>query len=132
MLSSDDLNHFRTALMLLRARIQGDVEQLEEDVFSAADGGDHGSTNHMAEMGTDAWEMDFSMHIIENDQEVLSEIAAALNRIEEGVFGLCESCVESGVAGRKACIPKSRLNTIPYARNCIDCERKREQERSSR
>ena len=131
MLNREDLKHFRTVLLLLQARIKGDVEQLEEDAFSTVEGGDHGSSNHMAEMGTDAWVIDFSMRIVENDQEVLSEIASALNRIEAGVFGLCEMCLESGVAGKKSCIPKSRLKTIPYARNCVECERKREQESST-
>lgn len=130
MLKPEDLIQFRDFLLKLRSRIQGDVEQLEEDAFSGADGGNHGSSNHMAEMGTDAWVIDFSMRIVESDQEVLSEIAAALNRIEEGVFGLCEMCLEAGVPEKKAWIPKSRLKAIPYARNCVDCERKREQENS--
>ncbi len=128
MLTPEDTKRFRKTLLLLSARIRGDVEQLEEEVFSAKQGGDHGSSNHLAEMGTDAWEMDFSMRIVENDQELLSEIAAALERIEAGTFGQCEMCLESGVAAKKASIPKSRLNTIPYARNCINCERQREQE----
>lgn len=128
MLKTEDFEHYRTVLLMLQARLRGDVEQLEEDAFSAAEGGDHGSSNHMAEMGTDAWEIDVSMRFVESDQEVLSEIAEALNRIEAGVFGLCESCVEAGLTGRKASIPKSRLNTIPYARNCVECERRREQE----
>jgi len=130
MLTSEETEQFRKTLVMLRSRIQDDVDQLEEEAFSAADGGDHGSSNHMAEMGTDAWEVDFSLRIVENDQEVLSEIAEALNRIENGTFGQCAMCLESGVAGKKACIPKSRLKTIPYARNCIDCEREREQESS--
>jgi DnaK suppressor protein len=131
MLKSEDLTQFRKFLLMLQARIKGDVEQLEEDAFSAAEGGDHGSSNHMAEMATDAWVIDFSMRIVESDQEVLSEIASALNRIEAGVFGLCEMCLENGVVGRKASIPKSRLKAIPYARNCVECERRREQESSS-
>jgi len=130
MLTPEEIQRFRTVLLVLRARIQGDVEQLEEEVFSAKQSGDHGSSNHIAEMGSDAWEMDFSMRIVENDQEILFEIARALNRIEDQTFGQCEMCLESGVAARKASIPKSRLNTIPYARNCIDCERRREQESS--
>jgi len=131
MLKLEELKQFRDVLLMLQARIQDDVEQLEEDAFSAVEGGDHGSSNHMAEMGTDAWEIAFSMRIMENDQDVLSEIVSALNRIDNGTFGLCEMCTESGVAVSRACIPKSRLKTIPYARNCIDCERKREQESSS-
>ncbi len=131
MLKPEESQQFRAALIMLQSRIKGDVEQLEQDTFSTAEGGDHGSSNHIAEMGSDAWEVDFSMRIVGNDQEVLSEIAAALSRIEAGVFGLCEMCVETGLAGRKARIPKSRLKTIPYARNCIECERRREQENSS-
>jgi DnaK suppressor protein len=131
MLKPEDLKQFRSVLIMLQARIQGDVEQLEEDAFSAAGGGDHGSSNHIAEMGTDEWQRHFSMRIVENDQELLSEIVAALNRIDNGTYGVCERCAESGVAAARATIPKSRLNTIPYARNCIHCERKREQESSS-
>jgi DnaK suppressor protein len=130
MLTAVETQRFRKVLVLLGARVRGDVEQLEEEVFSAKQSGDHGSSNHLAEMGTDAWEMDFSMRIVENDQELLSEIAAALNRIEARTYGQCEMCLESGVPARKANIPKSRLNTIPYARNCIECERQREQESS--
>ena len=128
MLKPEDFTHYRTVLLQLQSRIRGDVEQLEEDAFSGGGAGDHGSSNHMAEMGTDAWETDASLRFVENDQEVLSEIAAALNRIEDGTYGMCESCQESGLAGKKASIPKSRLNAIPYARNCISCERMREQD----
>lgn len=42
--------------------------------------------------------MDFSMRIVENDQELLSEIIAALDHIDNGTFGVCESCLESGFA----------------------------------
>ena len=82
-------------------------------------------------MGTNAWEIDVSMRFVENDEEVLSEIAEAINRIDNETFGVCQMCKESGVAGRKANIPKSRLKAIPQAHNCIDCERRREQESSS-
>ena len=128
MLNSEEVEQFRQVLLLLKARIQGDVEQLEEEAFSAVAGGDHGSSNHMAEMGTDAWELDFSLRIVENDQDVLSEIAEALDRIEAGTFGLCESCQENGVPVSRSSILKSRLRTIPYARNCVECERQREKE----
>ena len=111
--------------------MKGDVEQLEEDAFSSAEDGDYGSSNHLAEMGTDAWGIDVSMRFVESDQEVLSVIGEAINRIDNGTFGVCQMCAESGVAGRKANIPKSRLKVIPHARSCIDCTRRREQESSS-
>jgi len=130
-LKPEEVNQFRSLLLLLQSRIRSDVEQLEKDAFSRPGGGDHSSSKHMTEMGTDTWELAFSLRIVENDQDVLSEIAAALNRIDEGTFGLCESSRESGVADSRAAIGKSRLRTLPYARNCVDCERKREQESSS-
>ncbi len=127
MLTPEELQRFRQTLLMLQARIQGDVEQVEEEAFSTSEGSDHGSPNHLAELGSDAWEVDFSMRIVENDEMLLTEIAEAINRIDSGTFGLCQMCLESGVEEKKAAIPKSRLKAIPYARNCIDCERRREQ-----
>lgn len=127
MLKQAELEHFRTVLRSIQARLRGDVRQIKEEAFSGK-GGDHGSTNHMAEMGTDAWEFDFSLRMVENDEEFLKEISTALGKIDEGTFGLCEMCLENGNSPTKSRIPKGRLNAIPYARNCVSCERIRENE----
>ena len=126
MLKAEELQEFRSMLRFLRSRIKGDVEQLEQDAFSASESGGHGSSNHMAEMGTDAWDLDFSLRIVETDQSVLTEIDAALARIEDGTFALCQACIEAGIPPAKAGIPKTRLRAIPYARNCVKCEREKE------
>ena len=119
-----DLDEFKAALLQIRSRIRGDVQQLTS---SALDGGhDSKSPTHMAELGTDTFEQDFSLGVMERDQGVLDEIDAALKRIEKGTFGLCESCLEQGKPPSRAAIPKARLNAVPYARNCVDCTRKRE------
>ena len=124
---AEELEQFRRALRMIQARVRGDVEQMEEEAL-AGQSGDHGSTNHMAEMGSDAWSQDFSLSMVEKDGEFLKEIGAALQRIDKGTFGLCEMCLEAGISATKAKIPKARLKAIPYARNCVDCERKREDE----
>ncbi|MCA9051979.1 MAG: hypothetical protein KDA89_24745, partial [Planctomycetaceae bacterium] len=124
MLNAEELDYFRKLLTGIQARIRGDVRLLKEEAFSAHD---HASSNHMADMGSDEWDVDFSLRIVENDEEALAEIVRALNKIEAGTFGLCELCLESGVPEAKARIPKARLNAIPYARNCVNCERKREE-----
>ncbi|MEO1979848.1 MAG: TraR/DksA C4-type zinc finger protein [Fuerstiella sp.] len=111
---------------MIQARLRGDVEQIEEEAFSGRSGGDHGSSNHMAEMGSDAWDLDFSLRIVENDQDSMKEISTALHKIDGGTFGLCEMCLEAEIPESKAWIPKARLRAIPYARNCVACERKRE------
>jgi DnaK suppressor protein len=119
-----DLDEFKTALLQVRSRIRGDVQQLTSN---ALDGGhDSKSPTHMAELGTDTFEQDFSLGVMERDQGVLEEIDAALKRIEKGTFGLCEGCIEQGKPPSRAAIPKARLNAVPYARNCVECTRKRE------
>lgn len=126
-MKTEDLNEYRTMLRLLQARLRGDVEQLQEEALSGSNSGnEQRSSNHMAEMGSDAWDLDFSLHLVENDQEVMKEISAALKRLDEGTFGVCEGCVEKGVSEARARIPKARLHAIPYARNCVDCARLRE------
>ncbi|MCA9034792.1 MAG: hypothetical protein KDA91_06655 [Planctomycetaceae bacterium] len=127
-MKSDNTAEFRTLLNVLQARLRGDVEQLQEEALSGSNSGnDQRSSNHMAEMGSDAWDLDFSLHLVENDQEVMKEISAALKRLDAGTFGLCEGCLEKGVSEAKARIPKARLQAIPYARNCVECERLREE-----
>ena len=126
MLKPEDVEQFRKTLKDIQARVRGDVRHLEEDAFSGKES-EHGSSNHMAEMGTDAWEVDISLRMVENDEEFLKEISTALQRIDKGTFGLCEMCLESGVSESKASIPRARLKAVPYARNCVSCERKREE-----
>ncbi len=117
-------------LKLLRARLRGDVEQMREEAFSGAQSGnDQRSSNHMAEMGSDAWDLEFSLQLVESDQNVLEEIAHAMKKLDDGSFGLCEQCLEQGRGESKSRIARARLQAIPYARNCIECEREKEKRR---
>lgn len=126
----EELNEFRMMLKLLQARLRGDVEQLQEEAFSGSENGnDTRSSNHMAEMGSDAWDLDFSLQLVESDQGVLEEISHALKKFDTGTYGLCEVCTEQGKPEQKARIPKARLQAIPHARNCIECERLKENRR---
>ena len=129
-MKTDEVREFRTLLKLLQARLRGDVEQLKEEAFSGSESGnDQRSSNHMAEMGSDAWDLEFSLQLVESDQGVLEEIAHALKKIDSGNYGLCELCLEQGKPEAKARIAKARLQAIPYARNCIECERQKEKRR---
>ncbi len=127
MFKKAELNEFKSALLSLQARIRGDVQQLTREALDRNDGGgDSKSPTHIAELGTQTFEQDFSLRVAENDQDVLAEIEAALKRIDAGTFGACLSCLEEGKTAAKALIPKLRLKAIPYAKNCVECERKRE------
>ena len=123
----EELKSFRMMLKLLQARLRGDVEQLQDEAFSTSESGsDQRSSNHMAEMGSDAWDLDFSLQLVESDQGVLEEISHALKKVDDGTYGLRELCLQQGLPDTKAKIPKTRLQAIPHARNCVDCERKKE------
>jgi RNA polymerase-binding transcription factor DksA len=73
----------------------------------------------MADLGTDNFEQEMSLNLLQNEEQVLDEIAAALDRINQGTFGRCEECDTE--------IPKARLQAVPYARYCVECARKLEQ-----
>jgi DnaK suppressor protein len=126
MLKPAEIDEFRNLLITLKARVRGDVELLSDEALERGNnGGD--SPTHLAELGTASFEQDFSLHLMENDQEVLKEISAAIQRIDEGTYGLCEGCLAEGRPVSKAMIPKLRLKAIPYARDCVTCKRKREE-----
>ena len=68
---------------------------------------------HMAELGSDNFEQEFTLSLMESEEDTLGLIDAALNRIEEGTYGRCTQC--------DGTIPKARLNAIPYTPVCIKC-----------
>jgi len=127
-LKKSELKEFRKLLLVLQARVRGDVEQLKDEALERGEGsGDSRSPTHIAELGTENYEQDFALRVVENDQEVLEEIRAALKRLDDGVYGACENCLEEGKPISRVMIPKTRLRAIPHARNCVACERKREE-----
>ncbi|MGP0062110.1 MAG: TraR/DksA family transcriptional regulator [Isosphaeraceae bacterium] len=73
---------------------------------------------HMADLGTDNYDQEFTLGLIENEQGTLEQVNEALSRMELGTFGHCVECSEL--------ISKARLEAIPYARHCIKCARKLE------
>jgi len=128
-LKMNEFSEFRVLLEVIRGRLRGDVTQLTNEALGT-DRGDMGSESksptHMAELGSETFEQDFALSLVENEQETLSEIDAALVRIKDGSYGQCEACLADGKTASQAMIPKTRLRAIPYARNCVSCARKKE------
>ena len=129
MLKKPEIDEFKQQLLVAHARMRGDVEQLTGEALDRGEsGGDSRSPTHIAELGTLTYEQDFTLRVVETDQEVLAEIISALKRVEKGTFGLCEMCVLQGKPPSRAGIPKTRLKAIPYTRHCVQCERTREEQ----
>lgn len=111
-----DLEHFRRLLVDRRARILHQVEGMEEEALKAA--GQDFSVDHMADHGSDNFEQDFTLQLVESERKELYEIDRALTRIREGRYGICEGTGEA--------IHRARLEAIPYARYSIEYQRKLE------
>ena len=124
MLNDQDFERFRGLLQEVEDRILADYQHLTDEALENFH--DSRSPQHLAELGTDAYEREFSLRFAESDQHVLEEIRDAVARIGKGTYGLCEGCLAAGKSNSKAAIPKTRLKEIPYARNCVTCERERE------
>lgn len=124
MFKKQDLDQFKAILLGLQSRLRGDVKMLSDGALD--DAHESKSPTHMAELGTDSYERDFALSLMETDQETITEVRAALKRLEGGTFGMCESCLAAGKPPSKSLIAKARLKAIPYARNCVECQSKQE------
>lgn len=114
--TKSDLEHFRRILLERRARILDQVEDMEEEALKAA--GQDFSVDHMADHGSDNFEQDFTLQLVESERRELYEIDRALHRIRQGTYGVCEGTGEY--------IHRARLEAIPYARYSIEYQRRLE------
>src|SRR5437868_544305 len=120
-MTKTELETFRQSLLQMRERHNGDISHLTEEALRRSGSGGSNLSNmpiHMADLGTDNFEQEFTLSLLHNEEQLLEEIAAALDRVKQGTFGQCEECTES--------IPKTRLQAVPYTRYCVECARKQE------
>ena len=112
-MTKTDLTLCRERLLALRARLRGDMTQMEDNALNK----DHAKTtsmpNHMAELGSGNFDQELTLSLLGSENDALDQIEAAIERIEDGSYGQCEEC------GGK--IPKPRLEAIPYAALCVQC-----------
>ena len=76
---------------------------------------------HQADAGSDAYDRDFALSLLSQEQDALYEIDEALKRIEQGTYGICELCNKP--------ILHARLEAIPFARFTVDCQSQLEKQR---
>ncbi|MFQ5843884.1 MAG: TraR/DksA C4-type zinc finger protein [Planctomycetota bacterium] len=114
--SKRELSQFRDKLLERRRRILKSVLAMEAEALKASD--QDFSVDHMADHGSDNFEQDFTLSLVENVRRELGDIDRALDRIEQGTYGICEG------TGRP--IGRNRLEAIPYARYSIEYQRRLE------
>ncbi len=86
----------------------------------AEDTESHAFGQHQADAGSDAYDRDFALNLLSQEQDALYEIDEAISRIKAGAYGVCE------MSNKK--IPKARLEAIPWARFTVECQSQIEQE----
>ena len=104
-------------LMALRTSLLGDMTHMEDDSLK-----DHAKTisipTDMEELGSDNADQELTLSLLGSDEDILDQIEAAIQRIEDGGYGRCGQCGEP--------IPKTRLDAVPYAAQCVRCASQRE------
>ncbi len=115
-LTASEIAQFRHTLLQKRAEILGDVSTLHDEALnknrSEAAGDLSSMPIHMADLGTDNYELEFTLGLIEGERAILKEIDEALLRIREKTYGLCE--------GTGQPIGKARLRAKPWAKYCYE------------
>lgn len=113
LMKKPELKVFKDHLLALRGRLRGDVSAMAESALEKKGGDQSTVPLHMADIGSDNFEQEFTLSLMASEGDTLELIESALERIEAGNYGLCEEC--------ECSIPKTRLNAIPYTPYCVKC-----------
>jgi RNA polymerase-binding transcription factor DksA len=113
-------------LLELRDHLLDQMQGVAQDNLRSRAEGSEGSAfgMHQADAGSDAYEKDFALSLLSQEQDALYEIEEALKRIEAGTYGVCEMSQKT--------IPKNRLEAIPFARFTVECQAQLEKENKGR
>jgi RNA polymerase-binding protein DksA len=122
-ISAKDLDKFRLALLDKRRELVGDMSSMEKEALR----GEDTNLSHLADdadVGTDNYEQEFTLNLMQQEQELLNEIDRALQKIDaaDGSYGICE--------GTGNPIGKERLDAQPWARFSIEHARDLERGKS--
>ncbi len=119
-----ELAQYKNTLLELRQKLVVNVNFMEDEALGKSGQDASGDLSnvpiHMADVGTDNYDRDLTIGLIQNGEEELRAIDEALERIGNKTFGSCEEC------GKK--VSKVRLDALPYVKNCIECQRLEEKE----
>ena len=114
-LGKKELEEYRNLLLAKRRQLVGMLSGMEDEALRSSGGNLSNMPVHMADMGSDVYEQDFTLGMAETERAIVGEIDAALQRIEDKTFGVCQ------MTGKP--IAKARLDAKPWAKFTIEAER---------
>ena len=117
--SKTKLEKFKKAITKKMGSVSEDIETIKECIGTASNkqGGvtpDSIFSVHMADAGTDSHEQEKSFMLMNRESDYFKKLKVALERIEEGTFGVCKVC--------DALIPEERMIEVPNATKCVQCK----------
>ncbi len=131
-MTKKELAKFKELLTEKRVQLLKDLGEFKErdEASSIKDSsGDNSAYSfHMADVGTDNMEREKAFFFATREGKYLSHIEKALDRIENGTFGICADCTEEKQDLCPTCpeIPKERLLAVPTATRCVPCKERAE------
>ena len=120
-LTPGEIKKFRGLLLEKRNELLGNVSYMEKDALREDRSDLSNMPIHMADAGTDSYEQEFTLELMDSERKLITEIDQALERIDDGTYGICQ--------GNGEPIPKPRLEAIPWARYCVACANIQEKRR---
>ena len=105
-------DRFKKLLLEKRAKLAGTLISMADEALKPHGGGH--DADEIADMGSDQFEQELTLGLMETERAAVKLIDEALDRIEDGSFGTCLGC--------QTVIPKPRLVAVPSCRYCIECQ----------
>ena len=113
-MNKKEAKKFEKLLLAERDRLVSGIQRLEEETLYQPASDQTADISSYAEVGTDNFERETALSIASGESIWLRDVAEALNRIKEGVYGNCASCEKE--------IPRKRLEVFPSAKFCVECQ----------
>ena len=112
-LTEPEIRGYQSILLAKRDEILGNVNIMQHEALQRERSDLSNMPIHMADAGTDNYEIENTLGLMDSERKLLAQIDEALERIEEGTYGVC--------AADGHAIPKQRLDAIPWAKFCVGC-----------
>ena len=121
-----ELAIYRELLQHQLERMQKNLDALAADNLKRTSADSTGDisfySTHMADHGTDNFDRELALNLVSGRQESIYDIEYAIRRIDEGIYGFCDSCEQM--------IERARLKALPFAKKCLACQNAAERGRT--
>ena len=119
--SKAKLKQFRASIEKRMEEIAEDMDDIHDGILDNGNDGEGSSQEsvfsvHMADAGTDSFEQEKNYILMGRESDYYKNLEVALDRVDDGIFGICKICEEL--------IPEERMLEVPNATKCVGCKEK--------